>query len=348
MKIDYIIVGQGLAGSLLGYFLLQHKKKILFIDNQHHSSSSKIAAGIFNPITGRRFVKSWKVDELFPFAKKVYQEIEKEFQIKIYYPQNIIRELFNHTEEMNWIMRSDLPEYKNYVEENVQYNHYEGKIKKAFSSFELKNTGRVDIAFLIETFKKSWLKKNMIFNEIFEYDKIQFNEEDIHYKDIICQKIIFCEGHQGRNNPYFSYLDFQVTKGEILLVKIPNTQYKKILKHKVYIVPYLNDLYWVGATNDWNDLEDIPTSEKKLFLEKKLNEILNVPYTIVQHQAGLRPTVKDRRPFLGLHPKYNKLGIFNGLGTKGASLAPFWANEMALFLSQQKKLDSLVNITRKK
>ncbi|MGK0389748.1 MAG: glycine oxidase [Maribacter sp.] len=346
MKIDYIIVGQGLAGTLLAYFLEQSGKSVVFVDNGYKTAATKVAAGIFNPITGRRFVKSWMIDELFPFAKATYADLEQQLGISIFYPSNIVRALFNHVEENQWLLRSDLPENLPYVEEDSSYGNYQGKVTAPFSHFELKNAGRADIFSLVKAYRKIYKEKGQLLEENFDYQQIEFLEEKVRYKNIKADKIIFCEGYVACNNPYFSYLNYNPTKGEVLLVRIRNASFDKILKHKLYIVPFGDDLYWVGATNDWNEINDIPTEENRRYLENRLSSFLGMPFEIIEHQAAVRPTVKDRRPFLGTHPKHNNLAIFNGLGTKGASLGPYWAREMVDYLVEGKELDILVDIKR--
>lgn len=53
---------------------------------------------------------------------------------------------------------------------------------------------------------------------------------------------------------------------------------------------------------------------------------MKIPYNVVEHKAGVRPSVSDRRPVLGPCKDYEQLVVFNGLGTKGVSLAPFFQN----------------------
>ena len=63
-SLDYLIVGMGLAGSALAYFLSKNGKKIALIDNNIDQTSSKIAAGLYNPITGRKMVKTWMAPKM--------------------------------------------------------------------------------------------------------------------------------------------------------------------------------------------------------------------------------------------------------------------------------------------
>ncbi len=345
-KIDYLIIGQGLAGSLMGYFLEKRNKDILFIDNGHRNAATKAAAGIFNPITGRRFVKSWMIDDLFPYAEKIYTQLEKELNIKIYHRANILRALFNAKEDNEWMVRSTFPTYAPYIEEKVSLDNYEGKIEKAFSEIEMKQSGRVDISVLVEKLKEKWTGENKIIEEEFDYEKIRISENKVRYQNIIADKIIFCEGYKARFNPYFSELGYQGAKGEILMVEMPEAKFKKLLKHRLFIVPQGNDLYWVGATNKHNCYDEDATEKNYEYLKKRLISFLRTPFEIKEHKAAVRPTTKDRRPLLGLHERHPQLAILNGLGTKGASIGPYWANEMVSFLLDGKPLDKEVDIVR--
>ncbi len=343
---DYLIVGQGLAGTLLGYFLIKSGKRILYMDNSHHSAASKIAAGIMNPITGRKFVKTWRVGDLFPFARELYAEMEKETGVRFFYDMNIIRELFNFREDNEWLLRTDFPGYDEYYEGKPDLGNYKGKVKRGFSTIELKQSGRMNIPLLVGTFSEKWKKEKRILTEKFIHKNIFFDKRNIRYGEYKFKKIIFCEGYQAKNNPFFQDLNYEESKGERLIVRIPNMDFRKIFKHKLYIVPLGNDEYWIGATNDWYHEDDLPTEEKYKILKNGLENILNVPFEILHHGAAIRPTNRDRKPLLGLHPEHHQLAIFNGLGSKGASLGPYWANQMADFLINEKPLEKEVNIRR--
>ena len=156
----------------------------------------------------------------------------------------------------------------------------------------------------------------------------------------------------GVDNPFFSDLPFNPDKGELLLVKIPNMNLTSIFKNKISIVPLQDtadgtqDMYWVGATNDWIFENAEPSIENKQLIINELEDILNIPFEVVAHHAAIRPTVKDRRPFIGFHPTFKNVGIFNGFGTKGASLVPFWAHHFADVLTADVPLENDVNISR--
>ena len=97
-EIDYIVVGQGIAGTFLSYCLLKEGKKVLVVDDDPVYSSSKVSAGIINYITGRRFVKTWMADTIIPFAKQTYLDMETLLGKKFYYPLGIYKPIFTEEE----------------------------------------------------------------------------------------------------------------------------------------------------------------------------------------------------------------------------------------------------------
>lgn len=344
--IDYIIAGQGLAGTLLAHFLLKENQKIALIDPGRQGTATQVAAGIINPITGRRYVKSWRVDELIPFARQTYRELEQQFDISVFHPRNIIRSLFNAREENDWMLRTTEPGYEAYMKDRPEIESYAEHTVPAFSYGEVQHSAQVDIGLLARTYRR-WFKENdILLEESLDYPQLTFGDGRVMYKDLSASKLVFCEGPNAIYNPFFNHLPFGGAKGEVLIVKIEEADFEKILKHRVFIVPLADDTYWIGSTYNWTFDDALPTEQGKMYLSERLEEVLKVPYKIVDHRAAVRPTVKDRRPFLGRHPEFPQLNIFNGLGTKGASLGPFWARKMCDFLLKNEDLDPQVDIRR--
>lgn len=344
--IDYLIVGQGLAGTLLSYFLEKAGQNVKVIDQINPNAASKVAAGIMNPITGRRYVKSWKVDQLIPFAKTTYQDLEKKLAVEFYKERNILRTLFNSREENDWLLRTGDPGYQAYMLDQVDLGNYDQHTTKAFSYGEVHHSAQVTLSILVEHYRQYLKKKDLIIEETFDYQALKHSEQGVSYKEWTAKNIIFCEGHQAIQNPLFNYLPFSGAKGEILIVKIPNVNFEKILKHRVFIAPLKEDFYWIGSTYDWNIEQDQPSEQGKSFLVNRLEDVLEVPFELIDHKAAIRPAVKDRRPFLGVHPEWTHTYIFNGLGAKGTSLGPYFAQHMVDHLTKGIDLYEEVNIKR--
>ena len=90
----------------------------------------------------------------------------------------------------------------------------------------------------------------------------------------------------------------------------------------------------------------MPTSKATDEIKSKLEKILKYPYEIIGQKAGIRPTTQDRRPLIGKHPEIGNAYIFNGLGTKGVSIAPYFSVMFTNWLLGEGTLSSEVDIKR--
>ena len=159
-------------------------------------------------------------------------------------------------------------------------------------------------------------------------------------------KVLFADGVQARDNPLFDWLPHNPVKGQILTATVEDYPIQAIVNQGVFILPVRPGLIRIGATYTWHDLDWQTTDEDRRFLESKVRTVLKVPYQIVAQQAGIRPSTKDRRPFVGLHPAHPAVGIFGGMGTKGASLAPYLAEQFGRHLLDGEDLTPEANISR--
>lgn len=345
--LDYIVVGQGIAGTLLSHFLLKSGKKILVLDNNFQQSSSKVAAGLINPITGRRFVKSWRIEELIPFAESTYQELEIELGINIFSTKNVAWILSNPKMENDWMQRSSEVELAPYLVDTQKLLNNTSVFNNARSVIEFKQAAQVRMFELMQAYQQKLIQLNSFRQEKFDYTQLQEQENHISYKQLKAKRIVFCEGVQAMANPYFNYLPFWPAKGEILLVEIENYLHQnKLLKHDVFIVHLQGNQYWVGSSYIRKYDHTEPTQLEREQLANRLAQALKLPFKVIDHQAAVRPTVRDRRPFLGQHPIHKSMYIFNGLGAKGSYLGPFFANHFVNYLEHQEPLEKEVNILR--
>lgn len=346
-KYDYIIVGQGIAGTLLHFFLTQKNKSVLVIDQGHSTAASHVASGLINPITGRKYVKSWMFEELFPVAKEVYKQIGELLKTNFINPHGIVRTLKTVKEENQWFSKSAIPSYARYFKNDVDEVEYKKVVNGALSFGEVNGGARVDLRGLISMYRDYLSSKSELMEESFEYDKLtETAERTWFYKSLESNAVVFCEGWQLRMNPYFEKLGQEAAKGEVLIVRLKNHVIDKSIKKKIFITPIGDDLFWVGSSYEWEFADSLPSLNKKLYLTRALDDMYNGSYEIVDHWAGVRPTTIDRRPILGSHPKYTNLHVFNGLGTKGASLGPYWAKQMIAYLIENAEIPYEVNLMR--
>lgn len=344
--LDFLIVGQGIAGSLLSWFLQKAGKKNLVIDNYHLSNASRVASGVTNPVTGRRFVKTWMAEELLPFANETYTELEKVLNETFFQPLPILR-LFDSIKSQNdWSARTSQPGYTQFLQNQTVINLPKEKIKNDFGAFEITGGTRLDSEKFLTAYRNFLSTHKQILEEQFSFDELEVTASCVQYKSHVANKIIFCDGAQAIRNPYFKFLPFQLAKGECLILHIENFSADKMISSEAFVMPMGDDLYYVGSTHDWHFHNDQPSEVGKQELLANLGAFIKTPYKVVNHRAAIRPTVQDRRPFIGFHPEHKAVGIFNGLGTKGISLAPYFANHFAQHLTQNTVLLPEVDIKR--
>lgn len=328
MKVDIIIVGQGLAGTLLAHELLKHGQSFMVIDQPSVASASSVAAGIINPVVFRRMTKSWGVDEAFPVMEAVYDELEKLLNTAFYHRCSILKILDKESRSL-WKEKAINNQLEDYIDTEPDVNFHQPHIYAPYGVGIVKKAGHLDILKLILHFRNYLEKHHRIRTEPFHVDSLTVKPQEVHYKDIRALKIVFCEGTSVSLNPFFGGLKFKHSKGEILIVSIPDLQTDEIMNGEVFLMPIGHHYYKVGATYRWDELNENITLSARQELLAKLKTFVKAPVEIIGQQAGIRPIAHDRMPVIGFHPHYPAIGILNGLGSKGALLGPWLSWQMA-------------------
>lgn len=342
--IDFLIVGNGLAGISFAEIALQNNKSVFVFDN-NSQPSSRVAGGLYNPVVLKRFSEVWKAKEQIDFAFPLYHNIQSKLDVVFDFEMPILRKLFSIEEQNNWFQAADKPNLAPFLDSKLVTNSYES-IASPFHYGKVNHTGYLEISILIEAYSNYLKSLNSFSDDAFVYDEIEFLDGFIQYKNIKARHIIFAEGFGLHANPYFNDLPLDGTKGELLIIKAPNLQLDVVVKSSVFILPIGNDLYKVGATYDWSDKTNKPTEAGKQELVEKLSELISCDFEIIKHFAGVRPTVKDRRPLVGTHPIHSQLHVLNGLGTRGVMLGPYLANQLFQHIENSIPLEKEIDITR--
>ena len=320
MQTDFIIVGQGIAGTMLSWFLLQEGKSVQVFDVKKPNSSSRVAAGIMNPVSGRKFELAWMYDTFYPFAADTYRSMEKKLGISCFTERDILH--IWPSEQM----RDAFEKRRNTAPQNEYFKPAplatDNLFHQPLGTAAVKGA-TVDLRTLLPAWRKHLEQLGCLHEEEVDVMQLAMDGDCLKYKDITANYVIFCEGASITNNYYLNEIPFLLNKGEALLVKAPGLGNEHIVKKSISLVPQGNDLYWAGSNFQWDYEDELPGGEQRKLLEASLDELLKVPYTVEDHLAAIRPSTKNRRPAVGLHPTVPQLGAFNGLGTKGCSLAPY-------------------------
>lgn len=343
---EFIIVGRGLAANVLMHTLHQRGISFTVIGSEHLSSCSRVAAGIWNPVVFKRMTKSWLADELIAYLETFYAGCEERLQKKIVTPRPIIKPFTEEQEKKLWIRKSGL-ELRGYLDpelkEEIPAFLAQCTITSGYGSIH--RCGNLDVAGFLDA--STLFFKDSIVDETFDHRQLQVFPDKLVYGTTEAKNIIFCEGYLVKDNPFFNWIPMKPAKGEVLTVSVPELKLKNtIFNRNGFLMDIAPGLYKTGATYEWQDLSERLTEKGRQELIEKLGQMTTCAYTITKQEAGVRPSSIDRRPLIGRHPKYGNLYVFNGLGTKGVMLAPFFSNNFVNFYLQQETMHREADLSR--
>ncbi|GET26566.1 FAD-binding oxidoreductase [Prolixibacter sp. NT017] len=343
---DFLIVGQGLAGTMLAFELHRRGKNFVVVDSPSGEKASRVAAGIINPVVFRRLTKSWLVDDLFPVLKDTYHELEKLLSCHLLHTLKI-NKILGKEEGSFWRTKTVENKLESYIHSEPDTTFHKGGIEAPYGIGKVFNAFRADLPFLIDRFREFLIQENRFISEKLDTGDIIRKTGKVQWKNITAQKIIFCQGFRASDNPFFQPVKFKHTKGQVLDLNIPDLEITNMVNKGMFVLPLGENRFRAGATYRWDFQDTNPDDEATAELTGKMEKIVKVPYSITGKRAGIRPTTHDRRPVVGLHPDYPEIGIFNGLGSKGAMLAPFFAREFArLLCGESDTIHPEVNLLR--
>ena len=342
--VDYLIVGLGLAGISFCEVLESNKKsfKVISDDSQ---TSSVVAGGLYNPVTLKRFTLAWNAKEQLDLAIPFYSELEKKLNIQLDYKIPILRRFASINEQNLWFEASDKPNLGLFVAPKILTNH-NPNIEAPYGYGEVMHTGRIDTAVLLLHYGKYLRDKDVLLRETFDFKALTLKDGFLEYQGTKTKNIVFATGFGLKNNPYFNYLPLNGTKGELLTIKAPALKEERVIKSSVFIIPLGSDMYRVGATYKWKDKSNTPTEECKQELLQKLNTFLKCPYEVVDHVAGIRPTVSDRKPLVGRHPEHENMYLLNGLGSRGVMIAPMASMQLYALIENKEAIVPEMDLCR--
>jgi len=345
---DCLIVGQGLAGTTLAWRLLERGARILVIDQVNSRSASRVAAGLMTPVTGQRLVLSWRLAELWPSAIAFYRQIEANTTTVFLSEPGQIRILASDDERKRYRTLTAGPA-ADWVREPAPAIDLEF-FRDESGSLEMPRAARLDVALFLDVSRDHFRTLGCLREgNVNAACDIAVTAEMVRLPpfDVTAEHIVFCEGSAAAENPWFAGVRFDCTRGEILTLRIPGLTETRIVNQGIWLVPLGNGLFRAGATSDWNNLQAGPTPDGRKDICCRLKRFLRLPFEVVEHSAGIRPIVSGRHPVLGCHPDYPRIGLFNGLGSKGVLQAPLLAEQLAGQILNHESIDAEVDVAQR-
>lgn len=344
MRTDTLIVGQGLCGTWLSYWLQQAGADYLVLDEENSKSASKVASGIINPVTGRRMVKTWLADVLLPFATAAYNKFGNLLGSRLLETGDLLDFFSSPDRRLSFEKRA--LQFEAYLEWPQDENQWLSYFNYPFGFGIVSPVLRVAVQPMLVKWREQLDQSNRLIAGRYEPNFLDLSRGMVRYKDIEANRVVFCDGTAVMQHHFFHPLPFAINKGEALIVSIPGLPSDHLYKKTSVIAPWNDGLFWVGSNYDRDFKDEKPSS---LFLHQTsswLQQFVKRPFAIVDHVAALRPTTVERRPFAGMHPHQPLVGIFNGMGTKGVSLAPYIGHQLATHILKGDPLMPEVDVSQ--
>lgn len=362
LQVDTLLIGHGLAGAILAHTLHRAGQRVLVLDAPGQpDTASRVAAGLVNPLAGRRFALTWRADELLPAAAAFYRSVEGELNFQCWHESPIYK-LFASAQEANAGAGKAADDRSAFVAGLLPpVTQPDSPVRAPLGGLHLAGGGFLRTEAFLDTLAAARARLGQWRSEAFVPARLRVALADATYEladgtRVEARRVIFCEGPAVRVNPWFGWLPVVPNAGEVLDVDLPlpaagGPAIDAILNGAVYVVPHGAGRWRVGATYARLSADEVPapatpTPAGRAELLTRLARVVNAPATVLAHRAGLRPTVPDRRPLVGPHPRYPSLWVFNGLGSKGVGTAPALAAHLARVLAGAEALWPEVAISR--
>lgn len=345
-EFDCLIFGGGLAGSIFAWTLIENGKQPIVIDDRGKSRCSEVAAGLINPIGGKRLNLVWEANTHIPFAIELYKLLGTRFRSTFFHQRDIARIFADDDERILWNRKNGRPDFKNWTADLSEVELPRFVTPKQESGFAIKGTGFVDIPNLLDRIRKELRENGALSEKEFNYHDIDCKTDLIRWNGYSAPFAVFAEGHFSTENPWFSFVPYRPAKGVIGRIKsdiqLPNT----IILEKRFLIPRDDGSIHIGATYDWDSRDEKPDEKGVAELESFLYRFLGNQWKWIEKTAGIRPSTPGAKPVVGRHPEFSNIFSFNGFGSKGATQTPFLAKELHDHIWKSKSLSSEVTPSR--
>ncbi len=354
--LDAVIVGHGLAGAVLAHTLAEAGWRVVVVDEFAPDSASRVAAGLVNPLAGRRFALTWRAETLLPAAAAFYRQTAAALGVAPFWHERPIWKFFTSPQEAaDGLARVGTP----FIGGAFPATTAPDALRAPHGGLVLRGGGFLQTESFLAALAAHRQARGEWRAERFAHERLTTQAPlpaPVQYQlatgeVLAAHRVIFCEGAAVVTNPLFNWLPFTANNGQVLDIALtPPTGLPPdvVLNSGAYAVPQpgASGVYRLGATYEWGADPPAPTPAGRADLLGRLARVTALPAQVTAHRAGRRPAVRDRRPLLGFHPADARLVLFNGFGSKGVGLAPGLAAHLAAVLAGPEALWPEVNLAR--
>jgi glycine/D-amino acid oxidase-like deaminating enzyme len=327
-RVDFVVVGQGLAGTALAWQLRRRGRRVVVIDRGEGVSASRVAAGLVTPVTGKRLAKSWRWDELYPAAVSFYRSIEAATGTSLFHERPTVRILADAAERAEYERRSGDVLAGLVREGELNRDWFDAP----FGAFEMPAAARLDVGTYLDVSRAVFARDGgWREGEVDLAADIELASGGVRLSrmGLQAEAVVICRGYSAAPDPWFGSVRFNAAKGEILTLRVPGLREERVVHRGIWLAPLGGVTFRAGSTYEWDDLTPAATAAGRERIEGQLRRFLRLPWEVIEHRAAVRPVIDAGYPVLGRHPRFPQIAYFNGLGSKGSLLAPFFAEQLA-------------------
>jgi glycine/D-amino acid oxidase-like deaminating enzyme len=347
-EFDTLIVGQGLAGSVLAWHLAAAGERVCVIDDGHRSPSSIVAAGLINPLAGMRFSLRPETLPCLAAAEHWYTALGRRFGQTFLHPLPMVRPFRSPEQQRFHRRRAQDPESRSLLGPAFEADACPEAVATPHGGFLQRRTGYVDLPLLLASLRGWLATTGSLVESTFAPAELDISAEGIVLDTLCAGRLVLCQGAALRDDPWFGGLPLAPDKGEILDIALDDWQPRHIVNAAHWIVPTVGGLLRLGATHDHAATDNRTTPQGRAELLAGLAALRpgGAAPRVLAQRAGVRPGTVDRQPLIGHHDEHPVLWVFNGFGARGALLVPWYAARLAAHLHQGEPLPAEADIRR--
>ncbi|WP_336516705.1 FAD-dependent oxidoreductase [Pollutibacter soli] len=321
MNVDFLIIGQGIAGTLLSFELLSKGYSVIVIDKIQTNSASNVAGAVLNPIVFKGRKNATERNKQIKIAVDTYEKLGDKLSRAFIRKTTLVKFAGSEEELINLESSTGLSAVKESLSASPDMEVAE-YFYNTHGYISVSPVWKINNQHLLSSWRNFLLQNNLLIEEHFDYSDCKIFPDSIKYKNLHSKKIIFCEGVGALADPFLKTDSFVKNRGDVLIIRIPGFKTENIFQKDYRLIPLGDELFWLGSNYRWSFETLEPDAEWRTHTEKALTNWLKLPFKVESHLAAERPTTAGQQVFASHVGNHQHVFWLNGLGTKGFTIAP--------------------------
>jgi glycine/D-amino acid oxidase-like deaminating enzyme len=323
-----LLIGQGLAGSLLGWALLRRGYRPLLVDDCDPAGASVNAAGLLSPLFGKYFARSWRQEACLEQAFRTYPLLEERLGLRCFFPTSLHRVL-GFADDLRLLRKKrDKPEYSRYFRGEPYYLPPESGVQQHTPGIDIVGGAWLDCRALVAAMRTWFRREGLLVEDTLRTEELCATKAGVVWRGQAFEAVVDCRGQRCGWGSGGSVVPVQPNQGTLLIIRAPSVHMRHILKERHYLLPLGDHRFALGATYRRRETSGQSSPEEIDQLMAFARRMLKPPLEIEQVLTGIRPTTPDHLPVAGAMP-HPPWFVLTGFGSRGVLYAPYLAESLA-------------------